>query len=81
MDYPTMQIYASSGFKCVRNTPGWVTDEDFNVAGISPLDWIQKFVVSSTGGTYTPFVYINGLSSAYTPSGPDSAATDWAVIP
>lgn len=81
MDYPTAQIYAASGFLITRNTPGWVTDEDFTVAGISPLDWIVKFVVSTTGGTYTPVVYVNGVSSAYTPTGADSAATDWSVVP
>jgi hypothetical protein len=81
MDYATAQIYAASGFKMVRNIPGWVTDEDFNIAGVAPADWIVKFVVSSTGGTYTPLIYVNGTSSAYTPSGAESAATDWSVIP
>lgn len=80
MDYATAQIYASSGYKILRNTPGWVTDEDFNVAGLSPQDWLLKFVISTTGGTYTPVIYVNGLSSAYTPTGAESAATDWSVL-
>jgi hypothetical protein len=80
MDYPTAQIYAASGFKILRNIPGWVTDEDYNTANLSPADWVVKFVISTTGGTYTPVIYINGTSSAYTPTGAESAATDWSAL-
>lgn len=69
MDYATAQIYAASGFKLVRYTPDWLVNGG-----------LVQFVQSTTGGTYTPVIYINGVSSSYTPTGAESAATDWSVI-
>lgn len=69
MDYATAQIYAVSGFKLIRRIPDWIMNGT-----------LLQFVQSTTGGTYNPVIYTNGVSSSYTPTGAESVATDWSVI-